>query len=227
MDHEIEQHGFSIVADVLNLAEQQDLRASLGPVSRAGRRGLLASPVVNTLAHSDRLLDLLRPHFPVEPLPVRAIYFDKSPETNWLVTWHQDLALAVRTRADVPGFGPWSVKDGVPHVRPPIELLEQMLTVRLHLDDADEANGALRVLPGSHRSGRLSSERIQEVRAQQPEFLCAVPAGGAMLMRPLLLHASGRSTSARHRRVLHIEYAAFTLPSGLAWHESAIDVSIH
>ena len=94
-----------------------------------------------------------------------------------------------------------------------------MLTLRLHLDDADETNGALRVLPGSHRQGRLSAERIREMRDQQSEFLCAVSAGDALLMRPLLLHSSGRSTSARHRRVLHIEYAAFTLTPGLNWHE--------
>jgi ectoine hydroxylase-related dioxygenase (phytanoyl-CoA dioxygenase family) len=96
-----------------------------------------------------------------------------------------------------------------------------MITIRLNLDDADKSNGALRVLPGSHLSGRLSAGRIQELRAAQPDYLCAVSAGDALLMRPLLLHASGRSTSTRHRRVLHIEYAAFKLPGGLQWHETA------
>ncbi len=96
-----------------------------------------------------------------------------------------------------------------------------MLALRLHLDDADESNGALRVLPGSHREGRLAPERIQELRAEQPDFLCAVTAGDALLMRPLLLHTSSRSTSPRHRRVLHIEYAGFVLPEGLEWHEAA------
>jgi ectoine hydroxylase-related dioxygenase (phytanoyl-CoA dioxygenase family) len=96
-----------------------------------------------------------------------------------------------------------------------------MLTVRLHLDDADESNGALRVLPGSHRFGRLSSERIQELRSRQPDFLCAMSAGDALLMRPLLLHASSRSTSTGHRRVLHIEYAALSLPPRLHWQEAA------
>jgi ectoine hydroxylase-related dioxygenase (phytanoyl-CoA dioxygenase family) len=158
---------------------------------------------------------------PSEPLPVRAIYFDKSPETNWLVPWHQDLSLALRARAEVPGFGPWSTKDGIPHVQPPAELLQQMLTVRLHLDDADESNGALRVLPGSHRFGRLSAQRIQQRRTEQSDLFCTVAAGDALLMRPLLLHASSRSTSARHRRVLHIEYAGFTLPDELNWHEAA------
>ena len=172
-------------------------------------------------ASSQPLLNFVRPHVAREPFPVRAIYFDKSPESNWLVPWHQDLTLALRSRTEVPGFGPWSVKGDVPHVQPPTELLEQMLTVRLHLDDADETNGALRVLPGSHRLGRLSPAQVLEQRTRQADVLCTVAAGNALLMRPLLLHASGRSTSQRHRRVLHIEYAAFTLPYGLDWHEGA------
>jgi hypothetical protein len=221
MNNEIEQLGFAVIQNVIEKSEQLELLSILGPVPGAGRRGLLSVPAVATLARSDHLLKLARPHSPSEPMPVRAIYFDKSAEGNWLVPWHQDLTLAVRRRGEVPGFGPWSVKDGVPHVQPPVELLEQMLAVRIHLDDADETNGALRVLPGSHRLGRLSAERIQELRANEAEYLCAARAGDALLMRPLLLHASSRSTSERHRRVLHIEYAAFSLPAELQWHEAA------
>ena len=221
MNHDVEQHGFAIVSNVIEADEQSELLAMLGAVSGAGRRGLLALPAVAELARAPRLIALVRPHLPSEPFPVRAIYFDKSPESNWLVPWHQDFSLALRASAEVPGFGPWSTKDGIPHVQPPIELLEQMLTVRLHLDAADESNGALRVLPGSHQLGRVSAERIQQLRAERLEFLCTVSAGDALLMRPLLLHASSRSTSAKHRRVLHIEYAAFTLPGGLNWNEQA------
>ena len=133
------------------------------------------------------------------------------------------MTLALRARAEVPGFGPWSTKDGIPHVQPPVELLQQMLTVRLHLDDAGASNGALRVLPGSHRGGRLTAERIQELRTHESDFLCAAAAGDALLMRPLLLHASIRSTSTQHRRILHVEYAGFALPlDELAWHEAAV-----
>lgn len=220
MNHEVEQHGFAVVPRVLEADQRCELLSTLGPVSGAGRRGLLALPAVAELACSRRILDLIRPYLPSEPFPVRAIYFDKSSDTNWLVPWHQDLTLALRARAEVFGFGPWSMKDGVPHVQPPVELLQQMLAIRLHLDDADESNGALRVLPGSHRLGRLSCERIQELRSRQSDFLCAVSAGDALLMRPLLLHASSRSTSTQHRRVLHIEYAAFQLPDELQWHEA-------
>jgi hypothetical protein len=221
MNYEVEQHGFAIVPQALDANALRELLAVLGPVSGTGRRGLLGFLAVTHLARSSRLLSLVRPHLTSEPVPVRAIYFDKSPGANWLVPWHQDLSLAVRARADVPGFGPWSTKDGIPHVQAPTELLQQMLTVRVHVDAADEENGALRVLPGSHRFGRVSAERIQQVRREQPDHVCAVSAGDALLMRPLLLHASGRSTTARHRRVLHIEYAGFTLPNELRWHEAA------
>ncbi len=218
---EVEPDGFATVTGVLEPAERREWLDTLGSVDGAGRRGLLTSPAVARWARSARMLALVRPHTNQEPRPVRAIYFDKSPGANWLVSWHQDLTLTMRSRIESPGFGPWSTKDGVPHVQPPVELLERMLTVRLHLDDADASNGALRVLPGSHRLGRLTAAQIQEQRALQPDVLCAASAGDALLMRPLLLHASGRSTSERHRRVLHIEYAAFDLPGGLQWHESA------
>lgn len=219
MRGDVDEAGFAMIPGVLEAPERQEWIERLGPVTGAGRRGLLAEPAVAAFARSPRLLALVRPHLPAEPLPVRAIYFDKSSEANWLVAWHQDLTLAVRARVEVPGFGPWSVKENVPHVQPPMELLERMLTVRLHLDPADETNGALRVLPGTHRGGRLSAERIRELRTTHAEHLCTAGAGDVLLMRPLLLHASGRSTSGAHRRILHLEYAGFALPAGLEWAE--------
>jgi hypothetical protein len=217
----VECDGYAILSSVLHAQACATLIAALGPVGGAGRRGLLGLPAVAELARSSRLLDLVRPLLPGEPRPVRTIYFDKSPEANWLVAWHQDLTLALRERHEIPDFGPWSVKEGIPHVQPPAELLARMITVRLHLDDADADNGALRVLPGLHRLGRLAPSEIEAARANLTEVTCVVPAGGAMLMRPLLLHASGKSQSGRRRRVLHIEYAGFDLPPPLKWHEGA------
>lgn len=220
---EINRQGFSIARQVLDADTRQALLDVLGPVHGAGRRGLLKVPEVARLAHSSLLLDLIRPHLsPAHPpVPVRAIFFDKSPEANWLVPWHQDLTLAVKERSDVPGFGPWSTKEGVPHVQPPVELLEQMLTLRLHFDETTAANGALQVLPGSHQSGRLSTEQLQQLRRDIPAFLCTAAPGDALLMRPLLAHASARATVPGHRRVLHLEYAGFSLPAGLDWQETA------
>ena len=220
MDDAVGQQGFAVVPQVMTDSERSGLIAALGPVDGAGRRGLLSVPAVAGVARSAKVLELVRPHVTGTPRPVRCIYFDKSPEANWMVSWHQDVSLAVREQRDVAGFGPWSVKDDVPHATAPAELLEQMLAVRLHLDDADEENGALRVLAGSHQFGRLSDERIDELVQELPEVMCRAAAGDALLMRPLVLHASSRSMSARRRRVLHIEYAGFELPGGLEWHEA-------
>jgi hypothetical protein len=219
LSREIAENGFAIVRNVLPPSRRQALIDALGPVAGAGRRGLLGVPMVARLANSRRILGLVRPHVPGEPRAVRAIYFDKTPDKNWLVSWHQDLTVAIASRVDVPGFGLWSIKDGVVHVQPPVEVLERMLTARVHLDACDESNGALRVLPGSHRLGRLASAQIAKLNPGVGNVLCRVAAGDALLMRPLLLHASGRSVTPSHRRILHLEYAGEPLPGGLEWHE--------
>lgn len=217
---EVEQHGFLLVRGVLAHEEVESLLQALGVMSGAGKRGLLVVPQVAEVARSERLVGLVRPYVGSSARPVRTIYFDKSAHANWLVAWHQDVTIAVEERVDLAGFGPWSVKDGVPHAHAPVELLDKMLSVRIHLDDCDERNGALWVLPGTHRLGRVSSERLRLLRAETNEVVCCACAGDVMLMRPLLLHASGKSEANRHRRVLHIEYAGTDLPGGLRWRET-------
>jgi len=152
---------------------------------------------------------------------VRAILFDKSPESNWPVSWHQDQTISVAEQSEVEGFNAWSIKQGVPHVRPPHTVLERMITVRLHLDDCSVANGALRVLPGSHRDGLLDDNGIERRTKSVTATVCEVPKGGLLLMKPLLLHASFPSESPGHRRVLHIDYAQDPLPGGLKWFAKA------
>jgi hypothetical protein len=83
--------------------------------------------------------------------PVRAILFDKTAAANWALPWHQDRTVAVRERVDVPGFGPWTVKAGMPHVAPPVAVLAGMATLRIHLDPVTADNAPLLVAPGSHR----------------------------------------------------------------------------
>jgi hypothetical protein len=214
----LEQDGFTIIPQVVDSSTCEALRHLLGDADGAGTRGMLSLSEIAGLSRA-LLSELVRPYLPNAPMPVRGIYFDKRPGTNWLVAWHQDLTLALKERSEVPGFGPWSAKDGVPHVQPPVEMLEQMLTVRLHLDDCHADNGALRVLPGTHRLGRLSAADIQKQRDTVREVCCEMKTGDVLLMRPLLLHASSRSLTEERRRVLHIEFAGFPLPEPLEWHE--------
>jgi hypothetical protein len=217
--NQLNRNGLLLVPGVLPIPQCQRLIELLGPVTGAGRRGLLELPEIARVSGSTLLLALVAPHLGQSPRAVRAIYFDKTADSNWGVAFHQDLTIAVAKRIDVPGFGPWSIKNAVPHVQPPVALLDRMLTVRLHLDDCDETNGALRVLPGTHSSGRLATHQIETLRQKFPETICSASAGDALLMRPLLLHASGKSFGSGHRRVLHLEYASGELPGGLAWHE--------
>jgi ectoine hydroxylase-related dioxygenase (phytanoyl-CoA dioxygenase family) len=153
---------------------------------------------------------------------VRSILFSKGEAANWQVAWHQDLAIAVTEKAEVAGYSSWSIKEGVVHVQPPVQILERMLSVRLHLDPADETNGGLWVSPGSHRFGRLSASKAAVAAERNGKHLCAVRAGDALLLRPLILHASRKATSVMPRRVIHLEFApAGLLPKPLAWAEAA------
>ncbi len=227
---QVEHDGFALVPEVLGTDAVSPLIAAIG---RAGegtgsqRRGSVYAlrnlledvPEVAELAESPAVRSLVAPVLGPGCFPVRGILVDKTPEANWNVVWHQDLSIAVRERKEADGFGSWSEKAGVVHVQPPARILERMLTVRLHLDDCDETNGPLLVLPRSHRDGRLTTPEIQQRRTVMPSVACPVPSGGALLMRPLLLHASSASQSPRHRRVIHLEYAAEPLPAGLRWHQ--------
>ena len=149
------------------------------------------------------------------PLLTRAILFDKRSDANWHLRLHQDVTIAVAARVEAPGFGPWSVKGGDPHVTPPAEMLAAMVTVRVHLDRADEDNGCLRAVLRSHLSGHL----VEGGFDPSPAAGVAVPAdaGDAVLMKPLVLHGSERSRSDARRRVLHMEFAFDDLPAPVAW----------
>ena len=146
---------------------------------------------------------------------VRAILFDKSPAANWAVAWHRDLMIPVRERHDLAGYRNWSVKDGVCHVQAPLEILRGMLTLRLHLDDCDARNGALRVLPASHDIEQDDAPQVAGDEART--VTCVAQAGDVLAMRPCLLHASGKAQQPGRRRILHIEYAAQELPPPLQW----------
>ncbi|MBF9140057.1 phytanoyl-CoA dioxygenase family protein [Hymenobacter properus] len=176
-----------------------------------------AVPALWPLLDTAALRQLLGQLFPTGCQLVKAIYFDKPAGSNWLVAWHQDLMINVSQRTDQPGFGPWTSKPEGVSVQPPVAVLENVVTLRLHLDDCDATNGALKVVPGSHRRGVVPAAAIAELTPEAT--VCAVPAGGVMLMKPLLLHASNRSTGNRPRRVMHLEFASVELPAGLAWRE--------
>lgn len=227
--NDVSDYGFAVLPNVVEPEAVLTLLRALESVSvdhvsqRAGKafgiRNLLnVVPLTRELANSSAFKRLVEPVLGSRARVVRGVYFDKHRDANWKVAWHQDLTIAVRERVDVEGYGPWSIKAGIHHVQPPVDVLENMLTLRLHLDDADDTNGALRVLPATHRFGRLDVRQIEQ-RQKQPVVVCSVKSGGAVVMRPLLLHSSPTAVTPRHRRVLHFEYSSIDLPGGLEWFE--------
>ena len=182
------------------------------------QRNLLDVPSVRELAVSEPVKQLVTACLGKECFAVRGILFNKTPNSNWKVAWHQDRTIAVRERKDVAAFGPWSMKAGVPSVQPPASVMAKMLAIRLHLDDSHENNGPLRIVPGSHKAGCLSAQEVATWR-ELPSVICTVPRGGAILMRPLLVHASSSCSEPQARRVIHLEFAAEDLTGGLEWHD--------
>jgi len=226
-----QEDGFQIIPSFVSENECNRLAAELTPLfeqqiksakSRIGgvRNLLRTNSLVSAFAKSPAVTGLLERAAGNNVFPVRAIFFDKNPEANWLVPWHQDLAIAVTEKIETVGYTGWSVKDGTIHVHPPDEILAGMVTLRLHLDDCSAGNGALKVISGSHRAGKISSEEIQRWTAAHEPAICEVSKGDVLLMRPLLLHASLPAESPHHRRVLHIEYATQKLPNGLVWFDN-------
>jgi hypothetical protein len=224
--------GFALLPRVHSSADAEAIRAAIESAlsspsaadtgAMAGRHGLYAARNVLSLwpqsslvwrqqALVDALLAVLGPSFGL----VRVLFFDKPPEQTWALPWHKDITIAVRdNRIPSERFRKPTIKAGVPHVEAPLEVLQNMLTARIHLDDVTEENGPLRVLPGSHLTGKV------EVLAGEPVTIIA-NAGDVLLMSPLLMHCSNRShpDTVRHRRVLHLEFAGSpNLPDGYSWH---------
>jgi len=217
------QKGFAIVQRLLSDRVVEELQGEASrllreSISRGGARNLLQrSDRLRTEGETGRCSKLARRILGPGARPVKLTLFNKTPSANWLIRWHQDLQITVRERREVDGFTAWSIKEGVLHVRPPVEVLRDVVALRVHLDPTPAENGALKVLPGSHRLGRLSREEIAGCRERVQEVVCEVDRGGVMLMSPLLLHSSSKASSPSNRRVLHFEYSARALPGGLEW----------
>ncbi|MCE2959810.1 MAG: phytanoyl-CoA dioxygenase family protein [Akkermansiaceae bacterium] len=216
------QDGFEIHRSVFSAVEIEALREEADRV--AGEAG--SACVRNLNARSELFRELsnspkLREIFPKALyLTVRSLLFDKTPQENWPVAWHQDLTIATKAEISCEGYGPWSVKDGVTHAHAPTGLLQQMVTARIHLDPTHEENGALMVVPASHLLGKIPAASIPDLM-MKPAFNCVCEPGDVLLMSPLLLHSSHRSTKPSRRRILHFEYAPpNALDPRLAWHDA-------
>jgi ectoine hydroxylase-related dioxygenase (phytanoyl-CoA dioxygenase family) len=212
---QVGQSGFAILPKIFAPADLnillREIEISSARASRAGIRHAMALPLVATFSQKPELLDLARAILGSQAFPFRATLFNKSPRSNWLVVWHQDTALPLRTRLQAQGWGPWSVKEGIDYAHAPASALSQVLALRIHLDDSTMENGPLRVLPGTQTLGVLDDDAIHELAVRITPVDCTAPKGSVVAMRPLIVHASSKSNVECPRRVLHIEYAASEL----------------
>lgn len=181
------------------------------------RQFLKDVPAIVPLIFNGQLKQLIGQLFGPEYFIVKSIYFDKPETSNWYVAYHQDLTISVDKKMELAGFGPWTVKQNQFAVQPPLGILQDNITLRAHLDDTTKDNGALKVLAGSQAKGISRPQDIDW--PAETETICEVPAGGVMIMKPLIMHSSARTTDNRRRRVVHIELSRSQLPPGLSWSE--------
>ncbi len=225
----VEQTGFAILPRVFDSLAIADLKDTIENISGdsnafrktndlfAIRRFLFEVPHIRERIFTSELKTILANLFSGHYFSSKSIYFDKPGSSNWFVSYHQDLTISVDKKEEMPGFGPWTTKPGQFAVQPPLYILENSFTVRIHLDDTDQNNGALRVIPGSHLHGINRADSVS--RHNEKEVTCNVPAGGVMIMKPLLLHASSRTVNEARRRVIHLEFCNQVLPGNLEWAE--------
>jgi hypothetical protein len=185
---------------------------------RGGSRQFELKPFLSELFGHDAPFSCVMAKLGVpDARPVRVLAFDKTPQSNWSLGWHQDRVVALKEKRDVHGFVNWTVKSGIHHVQAPLELLQQMFSLRLHIDDCPSDNGALRVSPASYQNGLIEEAQIPAVLSKHGERVCEAKSGDILAMKALTLHASSPSLKPSHRRVLHCDFCQMSLPSGLDW----------
>ncbi|MNQ29173.1 Phytanoyl-CoA dioxygenase (PhyH) [compost metagenome] len=167
---------------------------------------------------NQNLKDIIESTFGEGYFITKSIYFDKPEKSNWFVAYHQDLTISVDKKIEIENFENWTIKQNQFAVQPPTKILENNFTIRVHLDNATKENGALKVINNSHSKGIFRVENLQA----EKETICEVDKGGIMIMKPLLFHASNKTTNNQRRRVIHIEFSNQILPDGLEWSEKTI-----
>jgi hypothetical protein len=204
----LETEGRVWLRNALSVETLRTLDVACDTGNAPGRR-LIFEPPATLNALVRRLLPNAR--------PVRVIAFHKTDTNNWTLSWHQDRAVALRERIETPGFTNWTNKAGIWHAEPPIELLERMLFVRVHLDPADTENGCLQLALGTHLLGKVAAADAEAIANAAPIENCIAQRGDVLFARALILHRSSPSRTNANRRAIRIDYCAEDLRPSLEW----------
>ena len=225
---QLNEKGFDIVENIYSEQEADEIVEIIESQGLGGQFGvrefLLNNPNIAKKVFNDKLLKLIHKISPNCTKSIKSIYFDKPPNANWVVNWHQDLTVNLKKKQEVQGYKYWRVNRERTVVRPNIEMLENIFTIRIHLDSCTTENGALRVIEKSHQQGVIEIKDWTQNKVGE-ERICEVKKGGILLMKPLILHSSKRTDNERNRRVIHVEFCDLDLPVGLEWKEK-IDIRI-
>jgi ectoine hydroxylase-related dioxygenase (phytanoyl-CoA dioxygenase family) len=226
---EVHKNGFTVIDNIYTDIEVAELISIIAKADKSNptfrksadlfaiRQFLKGVPEVKPVIFNYKLKQLIENIFGDSYFVVKSIYFDKPEQSNWFVAWHQDLTISVDKKVELPGYTSWTSKHNQFAVQPPTEILEDNFTIRIHLDDTNADNGALKVLPGSHLKNIYRPENIDW--SVESEIICEVKRGGAMIMSPLIMHASDRTVNEQKRRIIHIEFSRAELPGEINWSE--------
>lgn len=214
----LDEAGYALLPALLPAGHMNEIAESLEPwlQSAVGCRNLLAQPDCRDMAAQLKAQLAAIGLLGDNAIAVQCTLFDKTADRNWLVALHQDTSIPASGDPSDAAM-PIAIKEGAHYVQPPVDVLESLLAVRVHLDDCGIDAGPLRVVPGSHRAGRLDGPAAQAMRDAHGEAICTAARGDALAMRPLLLHASSRARVPVRRRILHFLFGPGRLPHGLVW----------
>ncbi|MEO8534492.1 MAG: phytanoyl-CoA dioxygenase family protein [Flavobacterium sp.] len=227
---EINTEGFTIIDNVYNEKEIENIIALIENTTEkktknstfrksqdlfAIRQFHKEIPETLDFIFNQNLKDIIQSTFGKGYFITKSIYFDKPEKSNWFVAYHQDLTISVNKKIEIENFENWTVKQNQFAVQPPTAILKKNFTIRIHIDKTTKENGALKVINNSHSKGVFRVENLEI----EKETICEVEKGGIMIMKPLLFHASNKTTNNERRRVIHIEFSNQQLPNGLDWSE--------
>jgi len=220
----LNHNGYSIIPNIYTTIQISQILKVISTYQECHKQDIYsirqlvkAVPSLKPLIFTDKLKQILEYNFKQKAFLCKSIYFNKTEHSNWFVSYHQDLSISVQNKIETKGYTQWTEKKGQLGVIPPTSILNNILTIRIHLDDMTKDNGPVRVIPQSHLSGKINFDHNKHLLSK--EIICEAKSGDIMLMKPMILHASNKSKNLKPRRVLHLEFSSLNLNEPLGWLE--------